>query len=287
MTRPVNPAGSRFEHKTDAMTRRGINSGRIDAKEAYTLGHQDQAIQGRVHHDIATGKDPRTDPLLAKMQVGHRETTKQFLGFNPGQNGSGGAQQGQSNRPGGVQGHKGPVEFTDKDGNTVTKTPDGYTNVVSEDGNTQTTLTPGGYEITYDKENSSLTMKDTKSGESTSVWGDPHVSESDEGGDYWNYDSETSTFVLADGTKITTDATSAEGTLTDVNIYSGRGRTHIYSGQDGNSVTGDARRADAAKDDGDVYFGNLRANDWYSGSPRGEEVQVEGTGYDGLPYYES
>ena len=103
-------------------------------------------------------------------------------------------QGSQESRP------QGPQTFTDKDGNEVTKTPDGYTSVKNADGTT-TTLTPGGYEIKYDSANSTATITDSKSGESSTIWGDPHVSESDGGS--WEWQSETSSYVLSDGTKIT------------------------------------------------------------------------------------
>lgn len=269
MLKKVNPAGPRFENRTDAMIKHGITSGNIGKFEAGVLKHQDNAIKGRVASDLEKGLNPTLDPVLARMQVDHRKTTQKFLNFNPGQE----QKPGNGQQAGRGQSFRKAYTFTDKEGNEVTRTPDGYTYVEREDGTT-TTLTPGGYAIDYNSEDATLSITDTRSGESTEVWGDPHVSESDEDGASWDYDSATSTFVLSDGTKITTNAESAGGTLTSIDIYSGTGGTHISNSiEDGNSIAPDRWVADYQQDDGDVYFGNRRANDWYEGSPWGEEVQ--------------
>jgi hypothetical protein len=248
----VNPAGPLYERRTDAFIARNASAGNISPLEGKVLRKQEADIRGRVASDKEQGLDPKKDPELAKMQMGHRAAANQFADFNPGKENA-----------------KEPRTFTDKDGNEVTRTPDGYTSVKNADGTT-TTLTPGGYEIKYDSANATATITDTRSGESTTIWGDPHVSESDRtDGSYWDWQSDTSTYVLPDGTKITMNSTGGDetngfGTLESMDIYSSTGRTHISSSAEGTTLTGDSRRADAQQDDGDVYFGNLQANDWRS-----------------------
>lgn len=196
--------------------------------------------------------------------------------------------------PGGPHGPGGPGQgpqaagenksFTDPNGNTVTRTNDGYTVIENPDGSTKT-LTPGGYAVDYDPNSSTLTMTNMRTKESTTVFGDPHVAESDGGGSYWDYDQATSSFVLADGTKITTEATSANGTLTDVDIYSGKGLTHVSQDANGTTVSSDRFAADAQQSDGTVYYGSVSANDWYRDPGRTQEVASVNAGFEGLPYF--
>jgi len=258
----VSPAGPVYQHNSEGYVRNQTEQGNIDGFENRILNRAQQGISNRVEWNDENNLDPRQDPVLARQQLDYRASANHFANFDPGQTGEGGqtgsAQGSQEGRP------QGPQTFTDNEGNEVTKTPDGYTSVKNSDGTT-TTLTPGGYEIKYDSANSTATITDTKSGESSTIWGDPHVDESD--GDQWDWQSATSSYVLSDGTKLTMnstggDSTNGYGTLESMDIYSGQGRTHINSSADGTTLSGDSREADNAQSDGEVYIGNLQANGW-------------------------
>ncbi|MHC9544273.1 MAG: DUF1521 domain-containing protein [Vulcanimicrobiota bacterium] len=263
----LSPAGPVYQHNSTAFVRNQTEQGNMDGYEKRILNHEQQGISNRVEWNKDNNLDPRHDPVLARQQLDYRASANLFANFNPDQAGEGSQASGGRVSPG--QGSQegrpqGPQTFTDKDGNEVTKTPDGYTSVKNADGTT-TTLTPGGYEIKYDSANSTATITDSKSGESSTIWGDPHVSESDGGS--WEWQSETSSYVLPDGTKITMNSTGGDssngyGTLESMDIYSGQGRTHINSSADGTTLAGDRRQADNAQSDGDLYIGNLQANGW-------------------------
>gem|GEM_PF-2897212 len=262
----VSPAGPVYQHNSGNFVKNQTEQGNIDGHENKVLDNKQQNIINRVGWNNENNLDPTHDPQLAKLQGDYRSTANQFANFNPNQGAVGappnqrpdGASSNQEGRP------QGPHTFTDNEGNEVTKTPDGYTSVKNADGTT-TTLTPGGYEIKYDSANCTASITDKKSGESSTVYGDPHVSESDGGS--WEWQSETSSYVLPDGTKITMnstggDSTNGYGTLESMDIYSGQGRTHINSSASGTNLAGDSRRADNAQSDGDVYLGNRQANGW-------------------------
>ncbi|MGV8119506.1 MAG: DUF1521 domain-containing protein [Candidatus Xenobiia bacterium LiM19] len=156
--------------------------------------------------------------------------------------------------------------YTDENNNEVTTTPDNYT-VNTDQNEVTTTTTPGGYQIVYNPEASEATMIDPSTGESSNIWGDPHVTESD--GGQWEWDSSTSSYILPDGTKVTMNSTGGTeengyGTLESMDIYSGTGDTHISSSIDGTIVTGDAQAADQAQSDGNVYIGSDDMTDWYA-----------------------
>lgn len=172
-----------------------------------------------------------------------------------------------------IDGYNKSLSYTfDENGNQVTQTTDGYSTVTKKDGVSTTTTTPGGYEISYDPANKTCIIKDTKTGDLSYIYGDPHVAESD--GGTWDWTSNTSTYVLEDGTKITltsdgTDASNGFGVLNGINIYSGTGETHIGMNENGSYAAGDCKIHDAMTADGDVYFGNSTATDWIR---NGQEV---------------
>ncbi|MDQ7824909.1 MAG: DUF1521 domain-containing protein [Candidatus Eremiobacteraeota bacterium] len=156
--------------------------------------------------------------------------------------------------------------YTDENGNDVTVTPDNY-HVSVDENNVSTTTTPGGYQIVYNPESGEATMTDPATGESSMIWGDPHVTESD--GGQWEWDSATSTYVLPDGTKVTMNSTGGTeengyGTLESMDIYSGTGDTHVSASAEGTAVTHDGQTADQAQADGDLYMGSDDLTDWYS-----------------------
>ncbi|MDQ7823331.1 MAG: DUF1521 domain-containing protein [Candidatus Eremiobacteraeota bacterium] len=159
-----------------------------------------------------------------------------------------------------------PVTSTGDDGTVTTTTEDGYS-VVQNPDNTMLTTTPGGYQISYDAANSTSTITDPQSGQSSTIWGDPHVAESD--GGQWEWQSATSTYVLPDGTKVTMNSTGGDdangyGTLQSMDIYSGAGTTHVDSSAAGTQVLTDSRPADEAQGDGDTYLGDRDVDSWYS-----------------------
>ncbi len=102
------------------------------------------------------------------------------------------------------------------------------TNVSTTNNGSTGSVTFGNDQITFDKSNSSITVKDTCTGETTTIWGDPHVtspdgtSESYNGNLSFNLGNGTTLTVLtADGSNnaITTAGTGTAGVVGQ-NAYS-------------------------------------------------------------------
>ena len=132
---------------------------------------------------------------------------------------------------------------------------------LSESDDVLTYTTTGGWQVAMDGTTVKLTSADGS--DTTTIWGDPHVKEAD--GSSWTWDDKTSSFLLSDGTKITMNATAADGTLTSTSIYD-KASCVSYDNTDGSyTYTTDgktARKNDSAEDDGTVYTTNNQGNDW-------------------------
>jgi hypothetical protein len=72
-----------YERNTDRFIGSQVQKGTIDDKEKGILGKQEQDIRAQVEYDKQNGLDPRKDPKLAHMQMGHRASANFFANFNP------------------------------------------------------------------------------------------------------------------------------------------------------------------------------------------------------------
>lgn len=147
----------------------------------------------------------------------------------------------------------------------------------SDDGKNLTiTVGDGDYTITVPKDNTdqSWTITD-KNGNTTKIWGDPHVNEDADGSRIdWDF-KEQSTFMLDDGTKITVDtAPWGNGMTVSSGLTITRGDEVVQvTGIDTNNVklendaeTG-GRTIDATTNDGDIFkMGSGDASTWYNES---------------------
>ncbi|MCD6310117.1 MAG: hypothetical protein J7M18_05345 [Candidatus Eremiobacteraeota bacterium] len=121
-------------------------------------------------------------------------------------------------------------------------------------------LTRGGYKVNVKNHDINITDPD---GKSTKIWGDTHVTEPD--GTRWDGSSKASTFLLADGTKITLNADAPNGSVQNTSIYDGGNVVKI----DNNKMTYESQynpqRAiveDYKEADGKTYLANVKGEDW-------------------------
>jgi len=68
---------------TDRFIQGQTKKGTIDEKEKGILQKQDQDIRAQVEYDKQNNLDPRKDPKLAHLQIGHRQAADFFANFNP------------------------------------------------------------------------------------------------------------------------------------------------------------------------------------------------------------
>lgn len=143
-----------------------------------------------------------------------------------------------------------------------------------------------GYKIQIHGKDESWSIVDAN-GNSTKVWGDPHVSEGDKDGNMnWDFQKDA-TFVLEDGTKITCKC--KDKGRADKNVYSNE--LIITKGNQSIKVTGiadnkpqignptlDGAAVDAATNDGYVFKMGDQADDWsYQGNEIGKDGWVNVT----------
>ena len=107
----------------------------------------------------------------------------------------------------------------------------------------------------------------------TRVWGDPHVEEGD--GQKWDWKDKTMSFNLPDGTKVTMNAESANGTVQSVDVYNGNDHVSGSGGQWQGDMKSDGMRADAQQADGTSVFAgrNGDVSNWYS-NPFGQGQEI-------------
>jgi len=121
--------------------------------------------------------------------------------------------------------------------------------------------TTGGWKVSVDGTTIKLTSKDGK--DTTTIWGDPHVTEAD--GSKWDWTDDTATFMLSDGTKITMDAASAKGLVKTTSIYDKDQYIKINNEDKTSTSTvshSKVKEEDKKEDDGTVYTTNNQGNDW-------------------------
>ncbi|MGV8119087.1 MAG: hypothetical protein AB2L14_04905 [Candidatus Xenobiia bacterium LiM19] len=111
--------------------------------------------------------------------------------------------------------------------------------------------------------NGSTVNINTPSG-TTSIWGDPHVTEAD--GDQWNWTTDTATFQNQNGfVKMTMEADGSDGAVQSTDIYLGK-RTQVHI----DNTTGEyevirgsqAKLNEQNQDDGQTYITNDGGKTW-------------------------
>ncbi len=135
-----------------------------------------------------------------------------------------------------------------------------------------------GYTLHLENQDSAWSITDAE-GNTVRVWGDPHVDENSDGSDDWDF-TQTSTFVLDDGTKITVGTRDVgEGrTVTDSLTITNGDRAISVTGIADNNVQVDSSQTngdpaeggqsiDAAVDDGDIFLEGDGVNQWERPQP--------------------
>ncbi|WP_064609257.1 DUF1521 domain-containing protein [Photobacterium sp. J15] len=125
-----------------------------------------------------------------------------------------------------------------------------------------------GYVVTVGNENRDWTITDA-AGNTTKIWGDPHVDENGDGTD-WDF-KQNVTFALDDGTKISV-GTAERGyanTVTDsLAITKGNQHIQVTGIADNNPTISqpklDGLEVDAATNDGTVFYANGSTNSWFT-----------------------
>ena len=168
-----------------------------------------------------------------------------------------------------------------RDMKSNTKTVDTATWTVNHEATPKEIALDNGYKITIPGENEEWTITDAN-GDSTRIWGDPHVSEGDGNGKTnWDF-QENSTFILGDGTKISVGtAGKGSGKVTDT--------LTITQGNQSIEVTGIAAndpkigqpslggaQLDADTNDGHVFKMGDEADDWTYQQGGGREIGKDG-----------
>lgn len=122
-----------------------------------------------------------------------------------------------------------------------------------------------GYEISLSGSSQEWTIKDS-AGNSTRIWGDPHVAEKDGGN--WDF-KDGVTFALGDGTKITVGTTGDNNGMTySDSLTITKGNQHIQvTGIADNTpkISGpslDGLTVDKNTNDGTVFYESGNASDW-------------------------
>ncbi|NIJ18971.1 hypothetical protein FHS95_000640 [Sphingomonas naasensis] len=129
-----------------------------------------------------------------------------------------------------------------------------------------------GYSLNLNEHNSEMTITNAKTGETTRIWGDPHVDVNGQHAyDFWG----TTTFTLDNGTKITINTEQGQG---NPNVYFASS-VAITKGNQAIEVTGlsqqtlgdlevtmgnNGRALDSANDDGFVLHENASGAGWRS-----------------------
>jgi len=122
-----------------------------------------------------------------------------------------------------------------------------------------TYTTSGGYQVTVNGHD--VSVKDPNGKHTVTHWGDPH--ENVDGKHLKDWDKKTRTMVLGDGTKITMNANSPNGTINHTSIYDGAQQVQIKN--EGNQIEKvgfnpyETQQAERSQADGETAFmGNRR-----------------------------
>ena len=143
---------------------------------------------------------------------------------------------------------------------------------VSDVKDGKATIDTGRYTIALDEAHSQWTVTDKKTGESTRVWGDPHVDEGNDGKTDWDFKKD-STFVLADGTKITVDTVPFGNNGMTVSS-----ELAISKGNQGVVVSGLAQKG-AKTDDGALKVETTNGKKLDASRPDGQTFTQDGAGW--------
>ncbi|MBN2430798.1 MAG: DUF1521 domain-containing protein [Acidobacteria bacterium] len=144
---------------------------------------------------------------------------------------------------------------------------DGKTGLIQSGKEPPKFVTPGGYTVEAEKGSNAWKIT-TPEGQTSRIWGDPHVNESD--GGKWDFKKGMS-FVLPDGTKITAKTTppgkNGYTVTQSIDIMNGNERATI-SGIDKNQpqsegVKADRWAVDARVPDGDYAVMGGNGDDWF------------------------
>ncbi|MCH4891538.1 MULTISPECIES: DUF1521 domain-containing protein [unclassified Sphingomonas] len=156
---------------------------------------------------------------------------------------------------------------------SFTPVPGGEWTAALDSAHTGTIDLGDGYRLKLDERNSEITVINTATGETTRIWGDPHVDiDGKHAFDFWG----TTTFTLANGTKITIDT---EQWNNNPNAYvaskltiTRQDRAIVVTGISQNqlgdlsvSMSQNGRALDAATRDGFVLNENATGSGWRSG----------------------
>lgn len=140
-----------------------------------------------------------------------------------------------------------------------------------------------GYTLQLDERNSEITIKNAATGETTRIWGDPHVDvDGERAFDFWG----TTTFTLENGTKVTID-TEQWGKNPDAYVASkvtitNEDRAIVVQGISQNelgdlsvSMSQNGEAIDAATRDGFVLHENATGSSWRSELTGGVATQAD------------